>query len=62
MGDDVGKQLENIITRGQMAQRIQINPFELQGRGSSSRTSPASSPRTSTSASSKRRRRSSRGA
>jgi hypothetical protein len=33
MGDEVGKQLENIITRGQMAQRIQINPLELQGSG-----------------------------
>jgi uncharacterized protein (DUF111 family) len=33
MGDEVGKQLENIITRGQMAQRVQINPLELQGSG-----------------------------
>lgn len=33
MGDEVGKQLKDIITRGQVAQRLQINPFELQGTG-----------------------------
>jgi hypothetical protein len=33
MGDDVGNALKGIITRGQLAQRIQINPLELQGTG-----------------------------
>lgn len=33
MGDDVGNAIKGIITRGQLAQRIQINPFELQGTG-----------------------------
>ncbi|HEX8795451.1 MAG TPA: hypothetical protein VF765_31090 [Polyangiaceae bacterium] len=33
MGDDVGNTIKGIITRGQQAQRIQINPLELQGTG-----------------------------
>jgi hypothetical protein len=33
MGDDVGNTLKGIITRGQIARRIQINPLELQGTG-----------------------------
>jgi hypothetical protein len=33
MGDEVGRQLGDIITRGKQFGRIQINPFELQGTG-----------------------------
>lgn len=33
MGDDVGNQLKDIVTRGQITKRIQINPAELQGTG-----------------------------
>jgi len=33
MGDDVGNQLKDIVTRGQITKRLQINPAELQGTG-----------------------------
>lgn len=33
MGDEVGNQLKDIVTRGQITRRIQINPLELQGTG-----------------------------
>jgi len=33
MGDDVGRRLQDIVTRGQMAGRLQINPQELIGTG-----------------------------
>lgn len=33
MGDEVGNQLRDIVTRSQITQRIQINPLELQGTG-----------------------------
>jgi len=33
MGDEVGRQLGDIIARGKQFGRIQINPFELQGTG-----------------------------
>jgi hypothetical protein len=33
MGDDVGKALQDIVTRGQVVKRFQINPQELVGKG-----------------------------
>jgi hypothetical protein len=33
MGDTVGNKFKDILTRGQRFQRLQINPFELQGTG-----------------------------
>ncbi len=33
MGDDVGRAIQDVITRGQMWNRFQLNPLELQGKG-----------------------------
>ncbi len=33
MGDDVGNAFKDIVTRGQLVNRLQINPFELIGKG-----------------------------
>jgi uncharacterized membrane protein YphA (DoxX/SURF4 family) len=33
MGDDVGRSLQDIVTRGQMFNRFRLNPLEMQGTG-----------------------------